>query len=85
MYEMELTIPLAQMVLFVIMISLCLLLARYRLGLAITFCFTFYWGFIYNKDIFFSSLEASSLFLAFYCICGFLLIVFALYSFGGED
>jgi hypothetical protein len=83
--EMQLTIPVAHMALFVALISFCLLFARYKLGLSITFSFTFYWGFIYNKDVFFTSLEGSSPFLFVYFFSGFLLLLFALFSFVSED
>lgn len=83
--EMQLTIPVAHMALFVALISFCLLFARYKVGLSITFCFTFYWGFIYNKDVFFTTLEGSSPFLFLYFFSGFLLLVFALFSFVAED
>ena len=85
MQEMQLTIPVAQMVFFIALISFCLLFKRYKLGLSITFCFTFYWGFIYNKDVFFANLEGSSPFLFVYFVGGFLLIAFALFSFVVED
>ena len=85
LHEMQLTIPVAQMAFFIVLISFCLLFARYKLGLSITFCFTFYWGFIYNKDVFFTSLEGSSPFLFLYFFSGFLLILFALFSFVSED
>ncbi len=83
--EIQLTIPVLQMVLFIALISFCLLFTRYKLGLSITFCFTFYWGFIYNKDVFFNSFEGSSPFLAVYFFSGFLLLLFALFSFVSED
>jgi len=83
--EMQLTIPVAQMALFIALVSFCLLFTRYKLGLSITFCFTFYWGFIYNKDVFFTSLEGSSPFLFVYFFSGFLLLLFALFSFVSED
>ena len=85
LHDMQLTIPVAQMALFIALLSCCLLFARYRLGLSITFCFTFYWGFIHNKDVFFSSLEGSSPFLFIYFLSGFLLLLFALFSFVSED
>lgn len=78
---MVLEIPLNQMILFVSLMTFCFLFARYKLGLSITFCFTFYWGFIYNKDIFFTDLERSSPFLMLYFASGAVMILFALFSF----
>ncbi len=85
LHEMQLTIPVAHMALFIALLSFCLLFVRYKLGLSITFCFTFYWGFIYNKDVFFTNFEGSSPFLFIYFLSGFLLLVFALFSFVSED
>ena len=85
LHEMQLTIPVAHMALFVALLSFCLLFARYKLGLSITFCFTFYWGFIYNKDVFFTTFEGSSPFLIVYFFSGFLLLLFALFSFVSGD
>lgn len=45
-------VPLAQVVLFVAIISLCLLLGRHRLGLVITLCFVFFWSFVLNFQFF---------------------------------
>jgi len=45
-------VPLAQVVLFVAIISLCLLLGRHRLGLVITLCFVFFWSFVLNFKFF---------------------------------
>ena len=48
----ELVIPAWQMVFYLIVISLCMLSTRYRLGLIITYCFSLYWGFfLYWGDI----------------------------------
>jgi len=82
---MELSIPITQMVVFVGLIAFCFLFSRFKLGLSITFCFTFYWGFIYNKEAFFLSFEGSDQFLVFYFFSGFLLILFALFSFVTEE
>ena len=82
---MELTIPLSQMIVFIVFISVCLLFSRYKLGLSVTFCFTFYWGFVHNKDLFFSDIEGSSPFLIIYIFSGIVLLLFALFSFMGEE
>ena len=82
---MELVIPVNQMILFIGMIAFCFLFGRFKLGLSITFCFTFYWGFIYNKDMFYADLEGSSPFLVIYFFSGFILILFALFSFLAEE
>ena len=78
---MVLVIPVSQMVIFLGLIAICFLLARYKLGLSITFCFTFFWGYVSNKDVFFTDLEKASPFLIIYFGCGILLILLALWSF----
>ncbi len=82
---MELSIPITQMIIFVGVTAFCFLFSRFKLGLSITFCFTFYWGFVYNKDAFFSSFDGSGQFLAYYFFSGLLLILFALFSFVTEE
>lgn len=82
---MELVIPVNQMIVFIGLMAFCFLFSRFKLGLSITFCFTFYWGFIHNKDVFFSDLEGSSPFIIIYFFSGFLLIFFALFSFLSEE
>jgi len=52
MFELEMVIPLYQFFLFVSLISFCLLLSRYKIGLSITFCFLLYWAFIHNSELF---------------------------------
>ncbi len=84
MNEIELTIPLFHMILFVVMISLCLLFSRYKLGLSITFCFTFYWGYILNREVFIE-IEGLTPFFFFYLFSGFLIIVCAIVSFFAEE
>ena len=41
----EMVIPAWQMAFYIIVISLCMFNMRYKLGLIITYCFCFYWGF----------------------------------------
>ncbi len=84
MSEIELTIPLFHMILFVATISLCLLFSRFKLGLSITFCFTFYWGYILNKDVF-VEIEGLTPFLLFYLLSGFLILLCAVISFFSEE
>ena len=81
----ELTIPLGHLALFIILSALCLVFARYKAGLALTFLFTFYWGFIYNKDVIFSHFAGSSCFLFLYLFSGFMLLLFALCALVVQD
>jgi len=74
---MEIFIPLNQMILFVALLSISFLLSRYRLGLALVFGFSYYWAFVYNKDLLFKGPDGEGY---LYFLCGFLLILFALIS-----
>ncbi len=78
---MELTIPMNQVLICGGLVALCLLTSRLRLGLSIAFAFTFYWGFIQYRDLFFTNLENSSPYLILYFGSGIALILFALFSF----
>ena len=78
---MDLTIPNNQVFLCIGLVAVSFLLSRFKLGILIAYCFTFYWGFFENKDLFFVSLERSSPYVMLYFISGFVLIVFTLLSF----
>ena len=49
LYSMELTIPLYQVGLLLILVSLVLLLGRLKLALLVNYLFVFYWGYWLNK------------------------------------
>lgn len=78
---MELMIPMNEVYICGGLVALCFLFSRFRLGLSIAFAFTFYWGFIENKELFFVDLESSSPYLALYFGSGVALVLFALFSF----
>ncbi len=82
---MELTIPMNETIICGGLVALCFLLSRFRLGLSIAFAFTFYWGFIQHKELFFVNLESSSPYLALYFGSGIVLMLFALFSFVTGD
>lgn len=78
---MEISIPMNEMYICGGLVALCFLLSRFRLGISIAFAFTFYWGFMQHKDLFFTNLESSSPYLLLYFGSGVVLILFALFSF----
>ena len=53
LYSMELTIPLYQVGLLLILVSLVLLLGRLKLALLVNYLFVFYWGYWLNKEAIF--------------------------------
>jgi hypothetical protein len=78
---MELTIPDSQIYICIGLVALLFLFSRFKLGLSLAFCFTFFWGFIETRDIFFISLETSSPYVILYFVSGIVLIVVTLLSF----
>jgi len=82
---MELTIPDSQIYICIGLVVLLFLFSRVKLGLSLAFCFTFFWGFIENRDLFFVNLETSSPYVVLYFISGIVLIVFTLLSFVSSE
>ena len=79
--DTNLMVPASQMFLYMLLVSLFLLFGRRRLFILTTFIFSFYWGFILNKELFISRLGDVGLFLFLYLGCGFLVILMAVISF----
>ena len=82
---MELAIPDSQIYICIGLVVLLFLFSRIKLGLSLAFCFTFFWGFIENRDLFFVNLETSSPYVVLYFISGIVLIVFTLLSFVSSE
>jgi hypothetical protein len=72
----ELIIPLSHLILFMLLVVVCLLFAKYKIGLALAFSFMFYWAFIYNRETIFSYFGGSTFFLFLYCFSGLILVLF---------
>jgi len=77
----NLGVPLYMVISFVAIISICLLLSRIQLGLAISFLFVFYIGYFYNKTLLLKTIEGSSVGTVIYVCLGFIIIVLAIISF----
>lgn len=75
------SIPLGQMVLFVIMVSVCMVTGKFKLGLLTTYIFVFYWGFIFNRAIFIDAAGNASMGLFVYAFFGLSMVVAALVGF----
>ncbi|MGW8321554.1 MAG: hypothetical protein ACWGSD_08385 [Thermodesulfobacteriota bacterium] len=78
---MELTIPMNELYICGGLVASCLLFSRFKLGLCLAFAFTFYWGFIQHKELFFVNLESSTPYLALYFGSGVVLLLLALFAF----
>ena len=74
--EFKVTIPLTQLFMFILLNSLCMLLAKYKLGLLISYCFVIYWAFIINMSLFVDKIGGSTLSLPIFAGTGLILLVF---------
>jgi hypothetical protein len=80
--NVEFSIPAHQVCVYILIIVLCLLFAKYRAGLLISFIFTFYWVFIINKDKIRTFTGGSNeMFMVLYFICGAIVVGLSLWSF----
>ena len=79
------SVPLGQLVVFVAINSFCLLFGRYKLGLLLTYCFVFYWGFLFNKDYFVDMLGNTTWGLYIYAISGIAMSITAIVGFFQES
>ena len=82
---LELSIPLYQLALFVLLITFCMLFQRNKLGLAVSYVFVFYWGFFYNIDNIYSSSEELTSFALWYFLTGVIILILAIVSFFGKE
>ena len=79
------SIPFGQVMIFVVVNSFCLLLAKYKLGLLTTYCFVFYWGFISNREYFIDRFGNTSWGMIVYVLAGILMIITFIISFFQSD
>ena len=82
---MDLAILNSELFILVGLIALCFLFGRFKMGLSIAFCFTFYWYFLDQRHLFFVDLETSSPYVLLYFISGIVLIVVTLLSFVNSE
>jgi hypothetical protein len=81
----HLAIPFGQMLLFIIINSLCLLLGRYKLGLLISYCFVLFWGYISNRPYFIDTFGQTSWGLVVYALAGIAMVVIFIFGFFQSD
>jgi hypothetical protein len=72
-------VPALQVFLLMLVNSVCMLLERHKLGLLVSLCFAFYWGFVFNRAQFIDG--ASSTGLLVYLASGVAMIVVAIVGF----
>jgi len=77
----NLGVPLYMVISFVAIISICLLLSRMQLGLAVSFLFVLYIGYFYNKTLLLKTIEGSIIGTVIYASLGLIIIILAIISF----
>jgi hypothetical protein len=70
MFSSQLTVPLFQVALLLILSTLALIFGRLKMAVLINYCFTFYWGFFMNFELF-TDQEGLLLNSFTYCYLGF--------------
>ena len=77
----QIAVPLFMVLVYIAIISICLLLGRTQLGLAVSFLFVFYLGYFCNRALFLDVVRGSTVGSLPYTGLGFVLIILALISF----
>lgn len=77
----QIAVPLYMVLFYIAIISICLLLGRTQLGLAVSFLFVFYLGYFCNRALFLDVVKGSTVGSLLYTGLGFVLIILALISF----
>lgn len=77
----EIGVPLNLVIFYVAIISICFLLNRTQLGLAVSFIFVFYIGYFYNRILILDAIEGSAVGTLIYTGLGLIVIVLAVVSF----
>jgi hypothetical protein len=77
----DFSVPLWEVILLVLINSICLLLGRHRLGLIVSYLFVFYWGFIFNSTYFVNMMDYFTWGLYIYVISGVVMAIIFLISF----
>ena len=77
----NLGVQLYMVISFVAIISICLLLSRIQLGLAVSYLFVFYIGYFYNKTLLLKAIEGSITGTVIYVCLGLIIIILAVISF----
>ncbi|HOV89884.1 MAG TPA: hypothetical protein PKW07_04145 [Syntrophorhabdaceae bacterium] len=77
----EFSVPVWEVIILVVINSICLLLGKHRLGLIVSYLFVFYWGFVINKGYFIDSLGNMTWGVYVYAISGVLMVVITVIGF----
>ena len=58
--EIDVILPLSQLIMFAVFASLCLILGKHKAGLLAAYGFLFYWVFVLNQGFFMKQFEETS-------------------------
>ena len=75
-------VPALQVFLLMLVNSICFLLQRYKVGLLVSLCFAFYWGFVFNREQFLAATTSTG--LVVYLGSGFAMLVVVMVGFFRE-
>ncbi|MBF0558991.1 MAG: hypothetical protein HQL08_09445 [Nitrospirae bacterium] len=81
----DLSIPFGQVMIFVVVNSFCLLFARYKLGLLITYSFVLFWGFISNREYFVDHFGKTTWGMVVYALAGLAMVIIFIIGFSQGD
>ena len=80
-YTTKLAVPVSQIVVLLMLITIALLFGRIKLALLINYVFILYWGYFFNRDLFFDHVESVDYLLLIYFGFGFLVVFIAMIGF----
>jgi hypothetical protein len=78
-------IPAGQVMFFVLLNSFCLLFGKYKLGLLISYCFVFYWGFVFNHNHFIDMVGNTTWGMMIYLFSGAFMLLIAVIGFFNQN
>ena len=79
--DKSLSVPLGELMIFIIFISMFLLYGRHKLGLICTFCFVLYWGFFINFRYFLTILDETTIGMPLYIFSGIAMLMLIITDF----
>lgn len=79
--DKTLSVPMGQVLLFVFVVSICLLVGRHKLGLLVSYSFVLYWGLIFNRATFVEVLGGPTISMFVYLLLGMLVLVSGIIGF----
>ncbi|MCX8070484.1 MAG: hypothetical protein N2738_08275 [Thermodesulfovibrionales bacterium] len=85
MSDVDFAVPLGQVIIFVIINSICLLFGKYKTGLLVSYCFVLYWGFIFNLKYFVSVFGSTAWGLPVYIFAGVAMAIIIVIKFLQHD